>query len=361
MNRGLPVLLGALLVASCGSDTPVTPTPTTYTLTVLAKDEAQVAVPGALVRILDGPNGGRTATTDQAGTATLTSLTPGGFTIEVTAAGYRTTTQGVTLTSPLTLTVSLAVVDNAAPVIQGLIAKGAVPNAPPNYSDAGEPMTVTATVTDPETPPEQLTYQWSATVGSFSGTGPTVTWLAGTAGGSSGTRAELTVTVIEKYGPSNSRENRATSNLTVVVHDSKKESGNLCLLFLTEFSNSSIKDPNYIVRNFSSSLCPDGKAEELEDVTENRATRVITSYSLGSPEVVLDFGGTCGLPRGDACVRIPCEWRSTVIATGKPEHVRGDCNLSTVYEQATDSWKLCWSTFSGVLLPSGRPFLGWRY
>jgi hypothetical protein len=347
-----------LLSAACGSDsTPIQPTPTTYTLTVQVRSESQQAVNGALVRITDGSNAGRNASTDPSGSAILAGLSSGSFTIEVTATGYGQKTQSVNLTTSQTTTVELKLTPNNPPQITALVVKGTSPNEPANYVDAAETATVTVSISDAETTADKMTYEWKSDVGSFTGSGPNVSWQPpGNVGGSGPTKATLSVTVVEKYGPSNSLENRVSSTVTVVLHDSKKESGDVAMLFLTEFSNSSITDPNYIVRNFSTGLCPDGKADELKDVTANRASRTITSYKLGTPNVLLNFASVCDWgARGDACVKLTCEWwDKPKTGTGAPGHVQGVCKLSTVYEQQTDAWKLCWSNFEGVSLPSGR-------
>jgi len=158
----------------------------------------------------------------------------------------------------------------------------------------------------------------------------------------------LTLTVVEKYGPSNALENRVSSSVKVVVHDSRRESGELCSLFLREFSDSTLTQPSYVVRNFSTSMCPTGTAEELSDVTENRLTRTITRSQIGSPIVTLDFQGTCDWGKfGDACITATCEWWDYDNATKTPSHVSGTCLLTTVFEPNTDAWKLCFSNITG--------------
>ena len=49
---------------------------------------------------------------------------------------------------------------------------------PASFADVGESVQVTAAVQDDETPIGQLQFNWSAPVGTFSGTGATVTWQA---------------------------------------------------------------------------------------------------------------------------------------------------------------------------------------
>jgi hypothetical protein len=353
-------VLGLLaMTAACGGgkSTPITPSPTTFTLQVQVRDEQQRGIANALVRVTDGLNAGRNATTDQSGLATLSNLSAGGLTLEVTASGYGQVNQGVTLTGSQTATVQMKLTPNTAPIITALVAKGTLPNEPANYVDATEVATVTVSVSDPETPAERMTFEWKSDVGTFTGTGASVKWQPpGNVGGSGPSSATLSVTVIEKYGPGDTLENKAASTVRVVLHDSKKESGEVSKLFLDEFSNSDIKAET-VVRNFSGTLCPEGKTAELGQVADNRRDLKITFAAIGQPTAFVNFGGTCelGMP-GDACVNMTCEWRSTRLATGVSEHVKGTCYLTTVYDRDRDAWKLCWSSFSGSLLPTGRRF-----
>ena len=350
-----------LLAVACGDDNkpPVTPTPTTFTLTVAVRAEVgQQPVSGALVRIVDGANAGRNATSDQSGNAVIAGLSTGSFNIEVTAAGFGQLAQPVSLSANETVTVAMKLTPNPPPVIAAIVAKGALQNEPANYSDAGESLTVTANVTDAETTPDKLTYEWKADAGTFTGTGQTVKWQPATTGGSGGASAMLTVMVTEKYGPGNAVENKVSASQKVVIHDSRKESGDLSTLFLNDFSNSTVS-ADTATRNFSSATyC--GKVDETKQISDNRATLTITRYAIGSPVVTLNFGGTCsGNYVGDACISSTCEWWSTVKATGATEHVRGICNLTTIYDSGRDAWRLCHSTFSGSYVPSGRPATDW--
>src|SRR5205814_4991471 len=86
---------------------------------------------------------------------------------------------------------------------------------------------VTAVVHDQETSPENLVYEWSATGGSFAGTGAMVRWIAPAVSGPSA--FDLTLTVIERYtvavpgGGQEAHENRVTGTTTVQVNDSSRE------------------------------------------------------------------------------------------------------------------------------------------
>ena len=75
-------------------------------------------------------------------------------------------------------------VNNALPVVTSIVVRGTNQRQPAQYASLGDPVNVTATVTDAETPVSQLTYEWSSSVGgTFSGSGASVTWTAPTAAG----------------------------------------------------------------------------------------------------------------------------------------------------------------------------------
>lgn len=109
------ILLGSLSMAACGgsgssatSPSP-TPSPTTATLSGTVVDALTSGVlAGAAISIFDGPNAGRSTTSDANGAFQLTGLAVGGFTINVRRDGYDNLSQGVTLTADQTLSVRLA-------------------------------------------------------------------------------------------------------------------------------------------------------------------------------------------------------------------------------------------------------------
>jgi hypothetical protein len=352
--RRAAFLLAGLLVGGCGQS-PVAPT--AYSLTVLVRNEQQTPVAGAQVRISDGLNAGRTATSDATGNATLGNLQAGPFTLETSASGYQTVTQPVSLTASQALNVTMRFAPNTPPVV-AVVVKSSYPNAPAGYVDLTESALLTASVVDPDSTPDKLSYEWTATSGTFTGTGMSVQWKPGSAG-----TATLTLLVIERYGPSNLLENRVTTTARVTVHDGKKESGDLTTLFLTEFSNSSLAAET-VVRNFSSTYCAPGRAEELQQIIVNRNQLVITSSTISPPSARLNFAGVCdgfkAPTSGDACVTHSCEWISRYRSSGAVDHVKGTCQLTTVFDSAQDSWKLCWSLFDGVQVPSGLPSK-WRF
>lgn len=271
--------------------------------------------------------------------------------------------------SPTTPTPPPTPVQNAPPVIKSLTAtptrvevstsRCAGTSACPTRA------TLTATVEDAETPPAQLSYEWSATgvagvqLGTFEGSGATVAWVAPSAIAAAQT-VDIRVTVVEKYasqvGGAIDREHRVSATTGIRVHDSVTEVGDLATQFLTEFSTSSIQDPQFLVRNFSDS-CP-GKAAELSDVTKERANYWILGSSLGPPAVTITFTpspcGSLTRPEGDGCAQLSCRWTSQCLATADPRvctpgrvyNPTGTCVLSAIYER--ERWWLCDSRFYQV-------------
>ena len=82
-----------------------TPTPSTFALrgsVSEAPPTEATAIAGATVEIVDGPDAGKTQTTDGSGAFTFTGLRQAGFTVRARAANFEERSVGVTLTSDLT-------------------------------------------------------------------------------------------------------------------------------------------------------------------------------------------------------------------------------------------------------------------
>ncbi len=110
------VVAVALLVAACGSDNSTSPTPTPtptptpqrYTLTGTITDKGTAApLSAATIAVTDGPNAGRSATTDSGGRYTFADLQSSRFTIRVTRDGYAETTDNVMLNANIMVNVAL--------------------------------------------------------------------------------------------------------------------------------------------------------------------------------------------------------------------------------------------------------------
>jgi hypothetical protein len=224
------------------------------------------------------------------------------------------------------------------------------PNVPPVIStltvdrertEVERDVRVTATVTDAETPVGSLAYEWTAAVGTFTGTGSEVTWRA-PATATTPAPYELTLTVVERYtaivgGVSRSLEHRTTRTVSVRVNNSPRETAELAVRFLTDFANSRIPAA-VCVREFTDT-CP-GKQDELRDVENNRRMFDIIEFELGAPRVSLDRRFT------SATIDIACDFTSIVKATGEIDRATGTCALTAVYEESR--WWLCTSRFFGA-------------
>jgi hypothetical protein len=242
---------------------------------------------------------------------------------------------------------------NTPPVIDSIAAST-------SRTEVDTDVTLTATVRDAETPVSQLTFAWSADVGTFSGSGPTVTWRV--AKGVT-TPADHTVklTVTENYGSGQQNTVSGTSP-AIRVHDSPKELGDMGLTFLRRFGDSS-NSPKTCLVDFSEQ-CVFGHDQEYLDIDYNRRHYVILSYSLGEPRVFYTPG------QNNADVFIRANYTSRVIncgdgwdpavpcAVNSIETSTWDGELPSVYEGGR--WWICESHALpiGKLAPSMRLFFG---
>lgn len=238
---------------------------------------------------------------------------------------------------------------NSAPVIQGIAVQGNRPRQPANFTDLGEAVDVTATVRDDETAAEQLQYNWTASTGTFNGTGARVTWQAPA---SASTPAEVTLRLelVERYGQNQAFEHRVSSTARLSLHDSVKEVGEMARQFLLDFSDSSLRDVAYVMRNFGS-RCPDPRevANEQNDISNNRANFRIISSRIGEPRVTVNFGGSCPFrfKTGDACAVVPAFWESIDLRTNQRGAVDGNGILAASYSSSDARWWLCSSDYDG--------------
>jgi len=200
--------------------------------------------------------------------------------------------------------------------------------------EVGEEVTLTAVVSDDETPPDELTYQWEAPSGTIGGVGRVVKWKA-PATQQVPAAYKVSLVVVDKYGSgTQALEHRVTAlSPDIHVDDSFNTVQTLSKDFLRDFSNSSTT-PEFCVRNFSTSCR--GRQSELEDIIDNRQRFMIHSHSFAIALVNIDA------TRTQSTVSGPCEFRSTVKATGAIEVARGTCVLTLVYENYR--WWLCSSS-----------------
>jgi hypothetical protein len=235
------------------------------------------------------------------------------------------------------------VINNPAPVIGTITVQGTRANEPANFADVGETVAVTASVTDAETAADLLQHNWTATLGSFTGSGARVSWVAPAA---AVTPANVTITleVVERFGTN--QENRVSRTATLALHDSLKEVGDMSVRFLTEFSKPQTnKDWRDVMRDFKASACPDpGEVDaERSDVERHYTNFVMHNYLVSTPSVTRNFGGTCpwASRKGDSCAAVPVMWDSTDMRSGVRGTTRGVDHISAAFSVADNRWYLC--------------------
>jgi hypothetical protein len=252
-----------------------------------------------------------------------------------------------------------------------------VNNSPPQITsitvsdtrvEVGTPITLTAVVEDAETPVANLTYEWTADTGTFTGTGAVVTWSPGS---EAKTPADyvVTLTVTERYtSGSTPAENKASGTTTAHVNNSPKELAELSLRFLGDFADSKVS-PDKCVSEFSAS-CGRDKQDEFNDITDNRhdflhvaSTLRHTGLSIAADRktaTVHTFGSITSrvittTPQSDGCTREPGACPFNGMGTAE-----GDFWTTNVYEQGR--WWLCASHYTptGSLTAFARAFIGNR-
>jgi hypothetical protein len=252
---------------------------------------------------------------------------------------------------------------NAMPVIGSVTVQGRRAGQPARFADVRETVDVAATVSDAETPIDELVYQWTATAGTFTGTGRNVTWTAPDSAPAPVT-VTITLKVIEAYGHPGQPKNfsqEVTGTQTIALHDSTKEVGDMARRFLTEFSkpqtNQNVDD---IMKDFSASRCPElwQIEEERDQVIAHYTNYIVHDYQIGPASVNLEFGGACAFrgALGDACAVVPVYWNDTEKNTGVTGSTSGLDHISAVYATADSRWWLCSSQYEHFGSLSGRSF-----
>ena len=240
---------------------------------------------------------------------------------------------------------------NNQPTIESLTLRNPRPRAPVNFADVSDAIEVTAQVRDDETPVSQLELRWTATNGTFTGSGLSVAWNPDA---TAPTPVDVTITlnVTEKYGHPGGAQNWehvVSRGQSIRLHHSVREAGEMSRRFLTEFSKPQTnRDWQDVMRDFSASACPNPAEVEAErsDVVNHYTNFFMHGYEIGEASVTLDFGGTCALGvRGDACIAVPVFWDSTDNRTGVRGQTRGTGRLTAAYSTTHGRWWLCSSRF----------------
>lgn len=368
LTFGLTGIVTAALISACGDKkSPTSPTPPPDTPTISGVSPNSGTTFGGTTVTITGTQFAAGATVTIGGTAATdvavqspTSLTAKTAQHAAGAVPVTVTVNAKTGTMANAFTyVAQGATQNAAPVIASFKALGSRRNMPQNFADLGETITITAFVSDAETPIDQLTFEWTSAAGAFSGSGPVVNW---TAPGSGTQEYELKLTVIEKYQSADANglpvqaENRTSSSVKVDVHDSRKEISDMAYDFLVDFSNQ--VGVSQTLRNFTGSCR--GTDDEQGDVEKNLREKKINSFTVGTPRVDVAFGGTCNDRGrgGDACAYVNVDWRSTDRASGRAERASGVDQVAALFQGSR--WWLCSSDFIGTTTSADRPFLGAR-
>lgn len=249
---------------------------------------------------------------------------------------------------------------NAPPTIASLSAHGSRLDEPGQFADLDEVIDLEAAVNDAETPASQLTYEWSSSVGGTFTGGASARWHA-PQNATTPAAAVLTLNVTEKYMTVDSsglpveRENRVNQSTSVSLHNSPAEVSDMARQFLLDFSNSAIRDVNYIMRNFTD-LCAAGKTAETSEVAHNRDHFTIRSARVDAAAVTVSFGGACPLRArsADACAQVPVDWLSTFLDDGSLHHAVGTDQVTAVYDVSKAQWGLCESDFDGAEVTTGK-------
>jgi hypothetical protein len=243
---------------------------------------------------------------------------------------------------------------NALPVIDSFTVQGTRSSKEPaNFADLSEAVPVSAAVHDDDTLAAQLEYQWSATAGTFSGTGASVTWTAPASATTTPVDVTITLKVVDHFGfpgqtPAFTQSVSGTTTLS--LHDTVTEVGTMARQFLLDFSDSNVP-VDTVMRNFDMS-CQLAQ-DERDQVVFNRASFHIEKWTIGPATVTVPFGNAiCPVPgrfqRGDACSAVPSHWESTIFSNRHYQIADGIDYVSAYYHSDVKSWKLCDSEFPGT-------------
>jgi hypothetical protein len=278
----------------------------------------------------------------------LTAVTPaaaaGGIGDVVVTSGGRSTTltRGFTFVAPTT--------SNQAPEVASIRSINPRANAPSGFADLDETITLVATVTDVETPAAALTYTWGG-MGTFSGSGATVSWRAPAGLSQAPSPVTLTLAVTESFIENGvTHRNTTSASIVVQVHDSQKEILDMGEDFLTLFSRSDVPT-DQVLHNFSMT-CDGGagRRSEKSDVEKNRRQFVYTNFAITPlPPVRFNFDGVCVAKvanPADACASLRVHWEFIEKESGAPGITDGTSHLTAVYENSR--WYLCHSNFTGL-------------
>src|SRR6187401_2866453 len=226
-------------------------------------------------------------------------------------------------------------VQNAAPVIQSITIAAA------SRTEVDTDVDVSAAVQDAETAIANLTFNWTANAGTFSGTGAAVKWRLPAGSTTTPVDVVIRLEVVERYasfsptGAPITAENRVSRDAGAAfrVHDSRGEISKITVRFLVDLFGNSAVSPEACLVDFWDGC--GGKAAELGDIRVNRNLFVVLEASAQVQSIT--FRGA-----DDADVVATCRWRDRVIANGSTGVSQGPCLLTAVYRASR--WWLCESS-----------------
>jgi hypothetical protein len=211
-------------------------------------------------------------------------------------------------------------------------------------AEVDQDVPVSAVVEDADVPVGQLSFAWSANAGTFSGTGPNVAWRLPKGAVTTPVDVVITLTVTEHWVDAQADGATIPHTLETTMaatpfraHDSVAELTNISVSFLVDkFGNSSVS-PGACLVDFSDT-CAKGKADEMQDIKDNRATFVLLSAQATVRSISFDGSRT------GATVLAECTFRDRKISNGDVGMAHGDCILTAIYERGR--WWLCTSNFN---------------
>lgn len=217
-------------------------------------------------------------------------------------------------------------------------------SVPASRVETGRDITITAVVEDAETPLSQLTYLWTANIGTITGSGTTATWRHAP-GLQKGADVVVTLMVADTHDVILNNQIVKQDFYVLAqaapfrLHDSVAEVKELARKFLIDlFGTSSVSAIDCMV-DFSD-VCadlPEGKRIEFQQVVDHRRDYVVLDRQVLSQTV--DWRGT------DAgSVHSVTFYRDRRTDTGFIGTTCGDFELTVVY--VTGRWWLCQSYFN---------------
>lgn len=219
--------------------------------------------------------------------------------------------------------------------------------------EAGQNVTATAQVDDPDTPLTNLRYEWSVSPssGALDGNGKTGRWQSPGNDQVPGSYT-LTVTIVKSYigldgsgRPTNLEYRVTATSAPITVNDAQREMKANSEAFLADFMNPNVS-PAMCVRNFADSC--DGRQDAMQDAATARDgySDATVAYRFG----LFQLGNqpsACSSPDGSARCALTVyqvEWVRTRKSDGVQERVTGTEYLTGIYDK--NRWWLCTSRFS---------------